>query len=522
MKKKFLCLFLSIFIFSLTGCVKFNANMDIKKDKSMDYSIIYAIDTTVFGDTTPIETEDKDELIKQGFTVTDYVDGNMKGYTLSKKIKNIDSVSSSSDVNYDLSGVMENKSDYIFSVKKGFLKNTYTAKFNFDASESDLNNDLDDLDQTDDAIIDDSVDMDDLNNNTDEVIIDDTVETDDEIIIDDTDVINSEDDLNLDFDLNTDEMPDFSNAMASSMDLSFNVKLPYAAISNNATSVGDGNKSLSWNLTSDSINTIEFQFELYNLTNIIMVAGGVLLFIIILIIILVISGKKKGKRANTVPDTFTEIPELNNINSNVQPFSEQSFNQQLMSQSSQNNAQSLDNSFVQPSVAPTSNLVPENVQPQNNVEGVTSVMPNVVSNPSVPVETPAPIEQPVVSQVENIFDSNFGIVPDSNVGGVNTPVGDIQPNVQPAVQPNVQPSIQPAVQPNVQPSIQPAVQTNSQPNIFDQQPVVQDSMVNMGAQPVNIEQSASVSGVAEPVQTTQTPVSQETATVEDPFNGESI
>ena len=498
MKKKFLCLFLSIFIFSLTGCVKFNANMDIKKDKSMDYSIIYAIDTSVFGDTTPIETEDKDELIKQGFTVTDYVDGNMKGYTLSKKIKNIDSVSSSSDVNYDLSGVMENKSDYIFSVKKGFLKNTYTAKFNFDASESDLNNDLDDLDQTDDAIIDDSVDMDDLNNNTDEVIIDDT------------DVINSEDDLNLDFDLNTDEMPDFSNAMASSMDLSFNVKLPYAAISNNATSVGDGNKSLSWNLTSDSINSIEFQFELYNLTNIIMVAGGVLLFIIILIIIFVISGKKKNKRNNTVSDTSTEIPELNSINSNVQPFSEQSFNQQLMSQSSQNNDQSLDNSFVQPSVAPTSNIVPENVQPQNNVEGVTSVMPNVVSNPSVPVESSTPVEQPVVSQVENIFDSNFGIVPDSNVGGVNTPVGDIQSNVQPAVQANVQPSIQPAVQ------------TNSQPNIFDQQPVVQDSMVNMGVQPVNIEQSASVSGVAEPVQTTQTPVSQETATVEDPFNGESI
>lgn len=498
MKKKFLCLFLSIFIFSLTGCVKFNANMDIKKDKSMDYSIIYAIDTTVFGDTTPIETEDKDELIKQGFTVTDYVDGNMKGYTLSKKIKNIDSVSSSSDVNYDLSGVMENKSDYIFSVKKGFLKNTYTAKFNFDASESDLNNDLDDLDQTDDAIIDDSVDMDDLNNNTDEVIIDDT------------DVINSEDDLNLDFDLNTDEMPDFSNAMASSMDLSFNVKLPYAAISNNATSVGDGNKSLSWNLTSDSINSIEFQFELYNLTNIIMVAGGVLLFIIILIIIFVISGKKKNKRNNTVSDTSTEIPELNNINSNVQPFSEQSFNQQLMSQSSQNNDQSLDNSFVQPSVAPTSNIVPENVQPQNNVEGVTSVMPNVVSNPSVPVESSTPVEQPIVSQVENIFDSNFGIVPDSNVGGVNTSVGDIQPNVQSAVQANVQPSIQPAVQ------------TNSQPNIFDQQPVVQDSMVNMGVQPANIEQSASVSGVAEPVQTTQTPVSQETATVEDPFNGESI
>ena len=106
----------------LTGCVKFNATMDIKKDKSMDFSIIYALDKTAFGESAKLEEKDFEEVKKEGFTVTKYSEGNFEGFTLSKKISNIDEVSSEKDAEYDLSGLMNSNSEnkYIFDT---FMKN---------------------------------------------------------------------------------------------------------------------------------------------------------------------------------------------------------------------------------------------------------------------------------------------------------------------------------------------------------------------------------------------------------------
>ena len=126
---------LILLVISLTGCVKFNSTMEIKKDKSMDYKIIYAFDKSLFGDQEILTNDDKKELENKGFTVSNYVDGNMKGFKVSKNIKNIDDVSSTNDATYDLSGLLDsNKSESkVFKVKKGFLKNTYTASFKFDS-----------------------------------------------------------------------------------------------------------------------------------------------------------------------------------------------------------------------------------------------------------------------------------------------------------------------------------------------------------------------------------------------------
>lgn len=148
--KKIKYLLLCTLVLILTGCVKFNANMDIKKDKSMDFSIIYAVDTSVFGEQQVLDDDQKKELENQGFTVTDYSQGNMKGFTISKKIKNIDDVSSTEDVEYDLSGILDDKSKggYIFKVKKGIFKNTYIAKFRFDSSDSNLSSSTDDGDSS--------------------------------------------------------------------------------------------------------------------------------------------------------------------------------------------------------------------------------------------------------------------------------------------------------------------------------------------------------------------------------------
>ena len=118
---------LGLMIVSLTGCVKFNANMDIKKDKSMDFSIIYAVDTTYFGDDMELlDDANKKQLEESGFNVSDYSEDKMKGFKLVRNIKNIDTVSSTSEEEYSLSGVLEEDSDdKMFKVKKGFLKNTW-------------------------------------------------------------------------------------------------------------------------------------------------------------------------------------------------------------------------------------------------------------------------------------------------------------------------------------------------------------------------------------------------------------
>lgn len=247
---------LTLLVISLTGCVKFNSTMEIKKDKSMDYKIIYAFDKSLFGDQEILTNDDKKELENKGFTVSNYVDGNMKGFKVSKNIKNIDDVSSTNDATYDLSGLLDsNKSESkVFKVKKGFLKNTYTASFKFDSSDSDLNNST-----SNDTTIDNDFTTD--NNNT-----------------------------------TTDSDFDFSN-INTNMDLSFNVKLPYKAISSNATTKKNDDKELSWNLSSTGEDKIEFSFALYNMTNI-YICGGVIVLLIIIVIVSILNKGKKNKVSN--------------------------------------------------------------------------------------------------------------------------------------------------------------------------------------------------------------------------------
>lgn len=285
---------LTLLVISLTGCVKFNSTMEIKKDKSMDYKIIYAFDKSLFGDQEILTSNDKKELENKGFTVSNYVDGNMNGFKVSKNIKNIDDVSSTNDATYDLSGLLDsNKSESkVFKVKKGFLKNTYTASFKFDSSDSDLNNST-----SNDTTFDNDFTTDDNNTTTDS-----------------------------DF--------DFSN-INTNMDLSFNVKLPYKAISSNATTKKNDDKELSWNLSSTGEDKIEFSFALYNMTNI-YICGGVIVLLIIIVIASILNKSKKNKVSNkdatndkqtTTFNSSVETPIMNN-NVTSQSIDNQSIQEQ--------------------------------------------------------------------------------------------------------------------------------------------------------------------------------------------------
>ena len=253
----------------LTGCVKYNVNMEIRKDKSMNFEMIYAMNSSLLQGKDVFDEKELKEIKDKGFKVEKYDKDNMKGFTISREIKNIDYISSSDAKEYSLSAITKKGDQKVFKVKKGLFKNKYTANLKFDSSDSKMSNG---------------------NSNSQFREEDD----DDDLLIDSKD-----DDLDLDtddsdLDLDTDDY-DYSSMM-SGMDMSINVKLPYKALSNNATEVTNDGKDLKWNLTTSGAQSIDFEFELYNMTTIyICIALGVVLLVgvIVLIVVLVSKGKKK-------------------------------------------------------------------------------------------------------------------------------------------------------------------------------------------------------------------------------------
>lgn len=296
MKKIKYLLLLCLGAICLTGCVKFNANMDIKKDKSMDFSIILAFDKSLLGESGGIKEEDLADIKKQGFTATKYSEGKYEGFKITKKIKNIDEVSSENDVIYDLSGMMnqEDTGSYIFKVVKGEEKNTYTAKIKFNSKNDELNNMDNELDIMDDEP-------------------EETPDANDDFTITSNDFsITSEDESNIlgnNFDLSN---------MMTDMDLSFHVTLPNSAISSNATTKENNDKNLTWKLSGEGEEFVEFSFDLENCTgnNILLyVAIGVLLLVILAIIIMLTKGKNKKE---TVSVSDTQVNVKNDVNENIQ------------------------------------------------------------------------------------------------------------------------------------------------------------------------------------------------------------
>ena len=191
----------------LTGCVKYNVNMEIRKDKSMNFEMIYAMNSSLLQGKDVFDEKELKEIKDKGFKVEKYDKDNMKGFTISREIKNIDYISSSDAKEYSLSAITKKGDQKVFKVKKGLFKNKYTANLKFDSSDSKMSNgnsnsQFREEDDDDDSLLTDT--------------------DDDSWLTDDSDL-----------DLDTDDY-DYSSMM-SGMDMSINVKLPYKALSNNAT-----------------------------------------------------------------------------------------------------------------------------------------------------------------------------------------------------------------------------------------------------------------------------------------------
>lgn len=272
-----------------TGCVKYNTTMEIKSNKSMTLTTIYAVESSILesqGMTELMTDDQKKQLTDKGYKVEEYSEGTMVGYKLSISVPSIDFVSAEGNVEYDLSAVLQDDSTEtpkIFGVEKGLLKNKYVARLTFAAS--DVTGDMGDITGGDadvDVSDDDLTPADDeATNPSDEVA---QREGDDDTLTDNDQTSPSDGDFNLD---------DLTNLLTN-LDLSFTVKLPTAPISNNATKTENDGKTLIWTLASSDLNSIEFEFELYNYLYMGIMGGAVLLLIVLIIII--ISKKKKGKK----------------------------------------------------------------------------------------------------------------------------------------------------------------------------------------------------------------------------------
>ena len=235
--------------FLLTGCVNYSATMDIKKNKSMDFTLTYLMQKSLVEGSD--NDESKSELEKQGYTVEDITDEekDMVGYKATKKFKNIDELSVSGEEETSASTIFEDGNvEKMFVLEKGLFKNKYTLEFKNDASES----------------------------------------------------VSGEDS----------EYAEYAEYLKNSMEITFNVNLPYKPISDNATSKSEDGKNLTWNLLTTNDN-IKVEFALYNLT-LIYIICAIVLVIVVLVVCFILKGKKGNKEESsnngvvTTTETTTE------------------------------------------------------------------------------------------------------------------------------------------------------------------------------------------------------------------------
>ena len=369
-KIKILCI-ISVMLL-LTGCVKFNTTMDIKNDKSMDLSILYAVDTSVLGEEELLKEEDISEYKKAGFEVTDYSEGNYKGITLKKHVKNIDKISKTTgNVSFNIMGSSNNEDDSMFTVKKGFLRNVYTLKMESDST-NDMTNGIDvtdgrkALEGEDDTLLDDYP--------TDDTLLDDY--SDDGYSFDDADY----------------------TQYLSQMDLSLTVNLPNKPISNNATSVSNNGKSLTWNLATQQ-EDVELTFALYNLSNLLICVVGVIVVVVVVVVIISKSGKNKNISNNQATNNEQNVNTNNsNEGNNMNNTSNEGNN--MNNTSNEGNNMNNTSNEVQPMVENVNNEVQPVVESVNN----DSINNSVSDVPSVEVAPTEAVNN--VNEQDDIFPDN--------------------------------------------------------------------------------------------------------------------
>ena len=369
-RSKFKILVLSMLVVLLTGCVKMDVTMEVKNDKSMNLSMIYAVSKELDEYSTSSDEEQIKEYENKGFYVEKYEEDGKTGYKITKQYKNIDEVSTEETLEKgDMTDALTGDKQYMFTVKKSFLKNTYTASYNFNTgSLGDIN----------------------------------TLEEYDENCIYEANGYSCGMDVVEDQEANKKAYNEYIenqkaqvDEFTSSMDMKFNLKLPNKVKSSNATSVTNGGKNLVWDLSKSS--DVSFEFELYNMTNV-YIAIGIAAGVVFILFICIISMKKGGKnthiasidkdyKPNFLNDSIGPVPtDVNNTSTSYSNNSEQIVNTSDSYASSGQFA----NETVSTPDSSNSFIQNENYVSTNNDVSTNN---NIVSNPSSAFEMPPMIDQ---------------------------------------------------------------------------------------------------------------------------------
>ena len=288
MKRVKQLLLMIVCVLLLCGRVKEHTNMSINKDKSVniEYEVLLSDKVKASQDNNEYDNlrNNATSLENKGYRVTPKTENGYSGYTISKKYKSIDDMTKGNGGKVDLSDFLEENVDVskTFTLKKGFLKNVYSVSFTFEFKgfEGNITPEAEELNQTDNQTLE---------------VMDETVVT--------TNQFEGEEDTSLqDNEADVQELTDLSR-LASEMEFSYTVKLPYAATQSNAGKISNDKKELYWNMPYEGITEINYSFPVYNLLGIIVIGAGALLALIIIIVIIVSISKKKKDTKETLIHT---------------------------------------------------------------------------------------------------------------------------------------------------------------------------------------------------------------------------
>lgn len=291
--------------FLLSGCVKSHMVTTIKNDKSMTFSVDYLMSDKLIKMGVDInDSVNKEEVEKMGFKYEEITDNNYSGVKITKDYKNIDDVSNENGKKVNLGDIFSGKDEdgdkVLFKVEKSFFKNKYTATFTYDSKTDNVSTGDNESDENDESILEKNDTLTEDDNKTDE---------------------------------NTTTIGDLSDmstimALATEMELSYELNLPCKSLSNDATNKSEDGKKLTWKLATDSVGEINYSFELLNVTNVIIVCGVGLLIIIVAVIIILkkIKSKKAFLPAEGLIHTDFDPSIADKVNETSEPVQEISNN----------------------------------------------------------------------------------------------------------------------------------------------------------------------------------------------------
>ncbi len=269
-----------------TGCMKENFEISIDKNKKMTVSMIAAVsdelknmnfgegeseETSTF-DVNSLSEDEKATYDRLGITYEEYKEDGYTGMKLVRTFKDIDKLSTKEGKTDDLSTLFEDNAQIpkYFIVKETFFKNTYKAVFK-SADVNDNNSNMGDMSDY------------------------------------------SDDDLSS-LGISKEEM----EKMMEGMEVNFVLHLPDRSISNNATNVSADGKTLTWDLLKDKDKeTIEFEFELYNITYYVSLIGGGIVLVLLVLFAIFKTRKKKEPEMVTNYEPKEEDLKVVNLDTNL-------------------------------------------------------------------------------------------------------------------------------------------------------------------------------------------------------------